>query len=151
MARFVVQEFLGRAWQPLGKTDWLPGSLLATTLVVAGWTYFLSTGNVKTIWPMFGVANQLLACVALCVGTAVIVNSGRAQYAWVTAAPLCFVAVTTLTAGFQSAVYTYLPMKNFQGYLDAGLIFAMMTCVVIVAGDTALHIRRVLRTRATLA
>ncbi|GDX78893.1 carbon starvation protein A [Deltaproteobacteria bacterium] len=151
VARFVVQEFLGRAWKPLGKTDWLPGSLLATTLVVAGWTYFLSTGNVKTIWPMFGVANQLLACVALCVGTAVIVNSGRARYAWVTAAPLCFVAVTTLTAGYQSAIHTYLPMKNFQGYLDAGLIFAMMTCVVIVATDTAFRIRRVLLTRATLA
>lgn len=151
VARFVVQEFLGHAWKPLGKSDWLPGSLFATTLVVAGWTYFLSTGNVKTIWPMFGVANQLLACVALCVGTAVIVNSGRARYAWVTAAPLCFVAVTTLTAGYQSAIYSYLPMGNLQGYLNAGLIFAMMTCVLIVATDTALRIRRVLRAQATLA
>ena len=150
VARFVVQEFIGRVIPRFRRTDWLPGSLIATTLVVGGWTWFLSTGNVSTIWPMFGIANQLLACVALCVGTAVIVNAGRERYAWVTVLPLVFVAITTLTAGWQSATRKFLPMGNFEGYLDATLIFIMMACVVLVAGDTALRIRRTLAARATL-
>ena len=150
VARFVTQEFLGRLHPRLGRTDWLPGSLLATALVVGGWSWFLSTGNVSTIWPMFGIANQLLACVALCVGTAVIVNSGRARYAWVTAAPLCFVATTTLTAGWMSVTQNFLPMGGFKGYLNASLIVAMMLCVVIVGTDTVMHVRRRLAERATL-
>ncbi len=150
VARFVIQELLGRVWAPIGKTDWLPGSLLATTLAVGGWTYFLATGSVKTIWPMFGIANQLLACIALCVGTTVIVNSGRSRYAWVTVVPLCFVATVTLTAGWQS-VGSNLSLSTGQGTLNAGLIGGMMVAVVVVATDTAVRIRRRLAARATLA
>ena len=67
IARFLVQEFLGRIWKPLGDLNWLPASLLATGLVVFGWGYFIYTGSVETIWPMFGMANQLLAVIALAV------------------------------------------------------------------------------------
>ena len=150
VARFVIQELLGRVWAPIGKTDWLPGSLLATTLAVGGWTYFLSTGSVKTIWPMFGIANQLLACIALCVGTTVIVNSGRARYAWVTVVPLCFVALVTLTAGWQS-VGINLTLRTGQGYLNASLIAGMMVAVVVVATDTAVRIRHRLAAWGKLA
>ena len=71
IARFLVQEFLGRIWKPLGDLNWLPASLLATGLVVFGWGYFIYTGSVETIWPMFGMANQLLAVIALAVVTTV--------------------------------------------------------------------------------
>jgi carbon starvation protein len=151
VARFVVQEFLGRLSPRLGRTDWVPGSILATGLVVGGWTYFLATGNIKTIWPMFGIANQLLACVALCVGTTVIVNEGRLRYAWVTLLPLSFLATTTLTAGWQSATRTYLPMHDFNGNLNAGIIFSMMACVVLVLGETLRRLRTAFRAPRAVA
>ena len=95
IGRFLVQEFLGKVWKPLGDLDWLPASILATGLVVFGWGYFIYTGSVETIWPMFGMANQLLAVIALAVVTTVLVNSGRGRYAPVTLLPMLFVATTT--------------------------------------------------------
>src|SRR5439155_1633875 len=61
VGRFLLQEFIGRAWKPFGQPDWLPGSLISTSLMVLGWAYFIWTGSINTIWPMFGIANQLLA------------------------------------------------------------------------------------------
>src|SRR5262245_59334424 len=110
IGRFLLQEFGGRMWKPFGRTQWLPSSLLSTALIVLGWAYFSWTGNISTIWPMFGVANQLLAAVALAVGTAIILNIGRARYAWVTFVPLCFVATTTITAGYMSVRDSFWPM-----------------------------------------
>jgi carbon starvation protein len=151
VARFVVQEFLGRFSTDLGRTDWLPANVLATALVVGGWSWFLLTGSIDTIWPMFGIANQLLAAAALAVGTVVIVNSGRARYAWVTVFPLSFVSITTLTAGVLSISQKFLPMtavpeKAFQAWLNIGIIVAMMVCVVVVLVDSAFQVRRVLTT-----
>ena len=148
VARFVVQEFFGRVVPDLGRTDWLPANLLATGLVVAGWSWFLLTGSIDTIWPMFGIANQLLSAAALAIGTVVIVNAGRARYAWVTLLPLAFVTVTTLSAGVLSISQKFLPMtalpeKAFQAWLNIGIIGAMMACVVVVIIDSALQVRRV--------
>ena len=84
VARFLVQEFLGQFHAPMARQEWLPGSIVSTLLVVCAWGYFIWTGSISTIWPMFGIANQLLASVALAVGTTIIVNSGKARYAWVT-------------------------------------------------------------------
>ncbi len=154
VARFLVQEFLGRVHPKLGETDWIPGTVLSTGLVVFGWSYFILTGSIDTIWPMFGIANQLLAVVALTVATTVIVNSGKGRYAWVTLLPLAFVATTTLSAGYLSITQKFLPMtsipeKAFQGYLNAGLIAVMMTCVALVVIES---IRRwTASNRATLA
>ena len=100
IARFLVQEFLGRIWKPLGDLDWLPAAMLATGLVVLGWGYFIYTGSVETIWPMFGMANQLLAVIALAVVTTGLVNTGRGRYAPVTLLPMLFVATTTSTTGY---------------------------------------------------
>jgi carbon starvation protein len=140
VARFLVQEFLGRVWKPMERTDWLPGTILSSGLVVAGWTYFILTGSINTIWPMFGISNQLLAAVALCVGTTVIINSGRGRYAFVTLAPLAFVATTTLIAGWLSVTTNFLPMAArpglaFQGYLNATLTLVMMGCVGVILID----------------
>jgi carbon starvation protein len=100
IGRFLVQELVGRAWPKFGETSWLPGALASTALIVAGWSYFILTGSIATIWPMFGVANQLLATAALCVGTTIILReSKRKAHALVTLLPLAFVSTTTLTAG----------------------------------------------------
>ncbi len=106
VARFLVQEFFGQFYAPMARQDWIPGSVVSTLLVVCAWGYFIWTGSISTIWPMFGIANQLLASVALAVGTTIIINSGKARYAWVTLLPLSFVAVTTLTAGVLSVQTT---------------------------------------------
>src|SRR5262245_13767237 len=126
VARFLVQEFLGRAWKPMARTDWMPGTVVSSALVVTGWGYFIHTGTISTIWPMFGIANQLLAAMALSIGTTVIIKEGRARYAWVTLVPLAFVATTTISAGWLSIVDNFLPAARaatgparFQGYLNA--------------------------------
>jgi carbon starvation protein len=139
VGRFLLQEFGGRAWKPFARPDWIPGSIVSTSLVVVGWAYFIWTGNISTIWPMFGIANQLLATVALAVGTTVIINMGRKQYAWVTVLPMCFVAVTTLTAGYMSVRDSFWPMAigadaalHVQGYVNSICTVIMMVCVLII-------------------
>jgi carbon starvation protein len=150
VARFMLGEFLGRLHKPLERPDWMPGAIITSALIVAGWAYFIRTGSISTIWPMFGIANQLLAAIALCVGTTVIINAGRAKYAWVTITPLCFVATTTLTGGWRSIFDNFLeeakkPETMFRGYLNATLTTIMMTCVIIVLIDSIVHWRRVMR------
>jgi carbon starvation protein len=132
VARFLVQEFLGKFAKPLERTDWMPGTIFSSLLVVTAWGYFIYTGNISTIWPMFGIANQLLAAVSLCIGTTVIINMGRARYAWVTLLPLCFVATTTVTAGWRSVFDIFLPQQSFDGYLNSALTFVMVVCLFIV-------------------
>ncbi|MGH7725080.1 MAG: carbon starvation CstA family protein, partial [Candidatus Eiseniibacteriota bacterium] len=149
VSRFLVQEFGGRVYRPFARVDWLPGTLVSTGLIVAGWTYFILTGTISTIWPMFGIANQLLAAVALAIGTTLLVNAGRARYAWATAVPMAFVAVTTLTAGFLSVKNNFLPMtrlpdggKAFQGWLNSAVTIVMMACVVFLLIEAVLAWRR---------
>jgi carbon starvation protein len=101
------------------------------------WGYFIYTGNVSTIWPIFGTANQLLAAVALTVGTSYIINRGRARYAWVTILPLTFITVITLSAGSMNIVNIFIPQiynaaARLQGIINAFLTGIIMTCVVIV-------------------
>ncbi len=139
VARFLVGEFLGRAYEPLGRHDWVPGAIFSSLLVVCAWGYFIWAGSISTIWPMFGIANQLLASVALAVGTTVIINAGRAHYAWVTLLPMLFVAITTLSAGVLSVRDNFWPMAigpnqalNFQGYLNTILTIVMMLCVLVI-------------------
>jgi carbon starvation protein len=140
IARFLVQEFCGRVYKPMARTDWMPGTIFASALVVAAWSYFIYTGSIQTLWPMFGVSNQLLAVVALTVGTTVLINEGRGKYAWITITPLCFVGVTTLCAGFLSIKNIFLPMLQkpdsaFQGALLSTLTATMMCCAIAVLGD----------------
>lgn len=140
VGRFVLQEFLGHVWKPLERPDYWPGNLLSTALVVGAWTYFLLTGSISTIWPMFGVANQLLAVIALCVGTTVLIRMGQGRYAWVTLAPMIVVSITTLTAAWQNVTHNFLPLAHqpglaFQGYLNAGLTLMLMaSTLAILAG-----------------
>ena len=86
IARFLLQEALGKIWKPFERTDWLPGAIIATAVVTAGWGGLIWAGSIDTIWPMFGIANQLLAVIALTVVTTWIINSGRGRYAALTIA-----------------------------------------------------------------
>ncbi|MBM3980682.1 MAG: carbon starvation protein A [Planctomycetes bacterium] len=99
IARFLFQETAGRVYKPLARPSWLPGALAASALVTGGWCWLVWTGSINTIWPMFGIANQLLAVLALALVTTWLVNRGRGRFAWVTIAPMLFVTSTTLTAG----------------------------------------------------
>jgi carbon starvation protein len=137
IARFLVQEFLGKFWTPLGDLNWLPGSLLATFLVVFGWGYFIYTGSVETIWPMFGMANQLLAVIALAVVTTVIINSGRGRYAPVTLLPMLFVMTTTSTTAYHEITgkfwkMTADPAFAMRGWLNIGLTVLVVACVIVI-------------------
>ncbi len=141
VGRFLVQEFGGKIWKPFERTDWLPGSLISTALVVFGWGYFIWTGNISTIWPMFGTANQLLAAVALAVATSAIINAGKVRYAWVTLLPMLFVATTTLTAGWLNVTDNFLPLTSnpataTSGYINSILTIIMMICAVIILAES---------------
>ncbi|MBI5694601.1 MAG: carbon starvation protein A [Nitrospirae bacterium] len=142
VARFLVQEFAGHAYRPLGRIDWMPGIVGASALVVAAWGLLIHGGSVSTIWPMFGVANQLLAGIALSVGTTVLIRSGRARYAWVTALPLAFIAITTFTAAYL-LFYGFLdkaaadPARAFMFRLNAGLVGLMAGLSLVVLLDSA--------------
>ena len=102
VARYVLHELLGKIHKPFSNTAWLPGNLVTSAFVVLSWGYMIYTGSISTIWPLFGTGNQLLATIALAVVTTFLVNMGKAKYAWITAVPMCFVGVTTLTAGMFS-------------------------------------------------
>jgi carbon starvation protein len=157
IGRFLLQEFVGRFYEPFGRREWLPGSIISTLAIVFSWSYFIWTGNINTIWPMFGIANQLLAAVALAVGTTIIINMGRARYAWVTAVPLAFVSITTLSAGVLSVRDNFWPMatgpdpsRHFQGYLNTGLTIIMMSCVLVILANAMWRCTQVLRGRLAI-
>jgi carbon starvation protein len=155
VGRFLLQEFGGRIYAPIGKTTSITWSVITTTLIVVGWGYFIWTGSISTIWPMFGIANQLLATVALAIGTSCIINLRRAKYAWVTAAPMLFVGVTTLSAGWLSIRDNFGPMAvgadpslHVQGWVDLLCTGIMMICVTLVLADACRQWIRVLSGRA---
>jgi carbon starvation protein len=141
VARFLVGEFGGRFYKKLEEPTWLPGSIITSLLVVSAWAAFIWSGSISTIWPMFGIANQLLAAVALCVATTILINTGKARYAWVTLVPLAFVSTTTLVAGFKSITDIFWPLAqkpetNIQGLINTSLTAIIMFAAVIIMLDS---------------
>jgi len=140
IARFILQESLGKIYKPFARANWLPGNLVASGIVVVFWGYFIYTGSVSTIWPMFGTANQLLATIALTIGTSYIINRGKIKYAWVTILPLVFVGITTFTAGILNMKGIYIPQlatsaHRVDGIINLSLTLIIMASVVIILRD----------------
>jgi carbon starvation protein len=142
VARFILQELFGTFYKPFSRTNWLPGNLICSGLVVLFWAYFIYTGSVSSIWPMFGTANQLLATIALAIGTTFIINQGKVKYAWITLVPMVFVGITTVTAGVMNIMNIYIPQigipkNHVQGIINLVLTLIIMTSVIIIIRDAA--------------
>jgi len=147
VGRFVLQELLGQVYKPFEHIDPRVSSIIASFLVVGSWVYFILTGSISTIWPMFGIANQLLAVIALTVGSMVIINMGKARYVWITFVPMLFVATTTLTAGWQSIFQNFIPLshqagKAVIGIVNTGLTTLMMGCVLVILASAVVRLKR---------
>jgi carbon starvation protein len=142
VARYLVQEMGGTLYPSLKELTWRPGVIGASLAVVGSWGYLLATGTVSTIWPMFGVANQLLGMLALCVGTTVLIKMDKAQFLWVTAVPMVFVGTITLTASYELVLFFVGKAKaagageGMPYYLDAALVGLVVVLAVVALIDS---------------
>lgn len=136
-ARYLLQELLGKVAVPFANPKWVPGIVLSTAAIVGSWGYLIYTGSISTIWPLFGTGNQLLATIALAIGTTYLVNNGKLRYAWTTAVPMVFVGVTTSAAAVLSIQTIFWPLTHnpntrLQGFLDSILMALFLVGVVLV-------------------
>lgn len=141
VGRFMLQDILGNFNQKLGETSYMPSVILTSAIVVAGWGYFLyigvidPNGGVNILWPLFGIANQMLAAIALCVATSIIVKSGKARYAWVTGLPLTWLVIITSTAAYEKIfsddlrVGFFASANHLTAQLEAGTLTAEKAAV----------------------
>ncbi|MGN6727965.1 MAG: carbon starvation CstA family protein [Tepidisphaeraceae bacterium] len=157
IGRFLLQEVGGKLIHPkLGRQGWWPGAIVTTGLIVLGWAWFMNSDNFATIWKMFGIANQMLAVIALAVISSYLANSGRVRYVWVTVLPMLGVATTTLTAAaemlaalttaWQTQMHNpasaHRAQELFNIYVQGGAILLMVGCAFVVLAGSARRIWR---------
>ena len=135
IGRFLLQETAGRVYAPFARPDWLPGSLIAAGFITGSWGALIYTGSIGTIWSMFGVANQLLAVLALALVTTWLVNTGKARFALLTLLPMLWVTTTTLTAGTQLLLVRF-PQEIAEGKVLSGRLSFALTAFVILSTMT---------------
>jgi carbon starvation protein len=150
VARYVMQEVMGKIYKPLGRSNWLPSNMLATAIIVVSWGYLIWGGTIATIWPLFGTANQLLASIALATMTTWLVNHRKAVYGWCTLVPALFVLVTTVSAGTLSIQNTFWPMamhpgSQLQGWIETSLMALFIVGAIVIVGSAGLRCIQTLR------
>ncbi|MGZ8405795.1 MAG: carbon starvation CstA family protein, partial [Nitrospira sp.] len=142
VARYLIQEMAGRVYAPFRRMNWMPGVMLSSGVVVGAWAYLIGTGSISTIWPMFGAANQLLGTLALCIGTTVLIKMWKSPYLWVTALPMLFVGIITLTGSYEmfsmflKKAGTLVAGQAVALYLDAVLVALVAVLGLIVLSDS---------------
>lgn len=142
VARYLIQEMAGRVHPPFRRMNWWPGVLMSSGFVVGSWGYLIGTGSISTIWPMFGAANQLLGMLALCIGTTVLIKMWKSAYLWVTAVPMLFVGLITLTGSYEMFGMFLTKAAGLAAgealalYLDAGLVAVVAMLGLIVLSDS---------------
>lgn len=142
VARYLIQEMAGRLSPSFRQLNWMPGVLISSGIVVGGWASLIATGSISTIWPMFGAANQLLGTLALCIGTTVLIKMRKSQYLWITALPMLFIGLITLTGSyemfnmFMAAAETLTVGQALPLYLDAALVAIVAMLGLVVLSDS---------------
>ncbi|MGE0679631.1 MAG: carbon starvation CstA family protein [Candidatus Binatia bacterium] len=184
VGRFLLQDLLSHIWRPLGRTSWYPGVILTSAMMVGAWGYFLyqgvidPLGGINSLWPLFGIANQLLAAIALCVVTTILLKTSRTRYAWISLGPLVWLLAITMTAGYQKLFHSQVrigflahaadlseklaagqvPVEKiaetqrliFNDRLDAAITALFMVLVIVVVVESAREWFRVLRGQRSL-
>jgi carbon starvation protein len=131
VGRFFLQEMLGQVWPRFSEARWWPGILVTSGLFTGAWGYLVYTGDISTIWPLFGMSNQLLAACGLIVCTTLLIRTNKARYAWITAVPGLFMAFITFWAGYLNIVDSYLPAGRYLLATLAAVIMALMAIVFV--------------------
>ena len=149
VARYILQDMVKLVNPRLGRGNWLPGAIICGAIISFLWGYLVYNGDISTIWPMFGVANQLLATLALCVGTVYILkHTKKKRYCLITFLPSLFMFATTFVAAIENITANYLPKQTAQGYLNAGLSIAMLALVILIFFESLKKSVSLIRSRA---
>ena len=185
VGRFLLQDFLGHIWAPLGRTSWYPSVIFTSALMVGAWGYFLyqgvidPLGGINSLWPLFGIANQLLAAIALCVVTTILLKTSQIRYAWISLVPLLWLLAVTMTAGYQKIFHSHvrigflahaadlsaklaageIPADKiaetqaliFNDRLDAAITGLFMVLVLVIVAESAREWSRVLSGRRAVS
>lgn len=133
VGRYLLQEMLGRVYKPFSDNSWTPGVVITSALFTGSWGYLVYTGDIATIWPLFGMANQLLASCALIVGTTMLIRMDKAKYAWVTAGPGLLVYPIVMWAGYLNITGNFMPKKLYLLASLSGVLMFLITVVFVAA------------------
>ncbi len=131
VGRFLLQEMFGKVYPKFSERKWAPGIIITGGLFTLSWGYLVYTGDIATIWPLFGMSNQLLASSALIIVTTMLIRMGKAKYMWVTAVPGIFLAFVTMYAGYLNITAVYIPKGLYLLTALAGIVMAMMVVVIV--------------------